>query len=272
MKKTLNIRSITALMLALSMLFAVASCDKEPVDERPELPPVESLQMDFSAFAEQPAAKKGTGSTVNNFLYSYLTVGFWNLSAGLVTVLPVMAYGHALQQTPVYMGDNSWEWSFDFNDVSMDYTVTLTAARINNEEFSVEMVVASALTSNQEVKWFDGVVRYDHTHASWTLYKDGTIALLGIEWNKDYETGEADLKYSYTEPDQNETGSFIMLEYMPEEVYDASYTISLTAGVTNIEWNTTTIEGRVKAPSHFGDDAWHCWDSHDNGLIDIDCL
>ena len=62
-----------------------------------------------------------------------------------------------------------------------------------------------------------------------------------------------------------------MADYRPDEFFDAAYNISLADGETNIQWNTTTIEGRVKAPNHFQDDAWHCWDSHANNLVDKVC-
>jgi hypothetical protein len=271
MKKYMNFRSITAIVLSVSLLFAVTSCDKEPVDERPELPPVESLMMDFSDFSTAPGGVKGTLNTYNNFWHSYITVGIWNVAATLVSVLPVTAYAIALQQTPVYVGDHTWEWSFDFPLNNVNYTAILTGARISNEEFSMEMVIAFAATPNAGVKWFDGVVRYDHTHATWTIYKDGTLPALEIEWNKNYETEAADLTYTVVESGHAEEESYISLAYMPDEFFDAAYTISLVDGMTNIEWNTTTIEGRVKAPVHFQDDAWHCWDTQANGLMDKVC-
>jgi hypothetical protein len=271
MKTNVNIKSISVVLLSIFILFTVSSCDKEPVDQRPELPPLESLAMDFSDFTEEPAGTKGTLVTYANFGYSYLTVAYFNVLATLVSALPVTAYTYALQQTPVYVGDKTWEWTFDFPWNFANYTATLTGARINNEEFSMEMVIALSAAPDAGVKWFDGVVRYDHTHATWTIFKNGTTAVLGIEWNKDFETGEADLTYTYTEPGQVETGSYISLAYLPGEVFDAAYTISLSDGMTNIEWNLDSVEGRVKAPAHFGDNDWHCWDSQVNGLVDKVC-
>ena len=262
MKKNSNIRSFIAITLSISLLFTTVSCDKEPVADRPDLPPLESLVMDFSDFNEQPRGKKGTDASYENFLHSYLTVFFWNVASTVTLALPVAAYGVALQQDPEYVGDHTWEWSFDFPLNSLNYTATLTGARISNEEFSMKMVIALAAAPNLGVKWFDGVVRYDHTHATWNLYKDGTVKVLEAVWNKDFETEEADLKYTYVEPEQDETGSYIMLAYTPEEFYDAAYTIQLAAGMTNIEWNTVTIEGRVMDPVKFGDSDWHCWDAN----------
>ncbi len=271
MKKFLNPTSIVSISLALSMLLSFTSCDKENVDNRPNLPPVESLVMDFSAFNEQPAGKKASELSSENFLHAYLSVVFWNVATTITMAVPVVAYGYALQQAPEYLGDNTWEWAFDFPLNNLDYTATLTGARISNEEFSMKMIIGLALAPDQGIKWFDGIVRYDHTHATWNFFKEGSVKVLEAEWNKDFETEEADLTYTYVEQEMEETGSYIMLAYMPQEIYDASYTISLAANETQIEWNTTTIEGRVMDLAKFGDTDWHCWDSKALGLVDRVC-
>lgn len=260
-----------AVLMTAILILSMISCDKEPVDQEPQLPPVESMMMDFSDFDEVPAASKGSASTYQNFTKAYFTVGFWNLSVGLVSAIPVAAYAHALQQGADYMGDNTWEWSYDFTLNSVSYAAILTARRISNEEFTVDMSIALSALPDQSVKWFEGVVRYDHTQADWTFYKDGSTTVLEIAWNKDFETEAADLTYTYTEPDQNETGSYVMWEYIPGADLDAAYTVSMSAGMTNIQWNTVSISGRIKEPASFGDDAWHCWDSKAMGFVDIDC-
>lgn len=267
MKKPLKLIAVFTLT---AMLFTVISCDKEPVENRPDLPPVESLVMDFADFISPPGAMKNSVSYVN-FVYSYTTISFWSASAVLVSALPVAAYKAALTHTPEFVGDNTWEWAFDFSWDGQEYVATLTGARMNNEEFSMEMVIAPEAMPDQGTLWFDGVVRYDHTSADWTFYREGTTAVLEIAWNMDFETEEADLTYTFTEPDHAETGSYIMWEYSPGELYDAAYTISMSEGMINIEWNTISIEGRVKAPSYFEDENWHCWDSYANQLVDIEC-
>lgn len=266
-----KMKLIAVAALGAFVMLTLGSCDNEPDDQKMDLPPVESMLMDFADFSDEPAAQKGSAYTYNNFLYSYVNVGFWNVAVTLVSALPVAAYGHALQQTPEYLGDNTWEWSCEFPLNGLNYLATLTGARLSNEEFSVEMVIAAALAPNAGIKWFDGVVRYDHTRADWTFFKDGTISVLEVGWNKDFETEAADLSYTFTEPGNLETGSYIKWEYIPENVYDAAYTISMAGGTSNIEWNLTTIEGRVMAPVAFGDDLWHCWDSQANGLADKVC-
>ncbi len=259
--------------MLVSMLWVSVSCDREPVEGRPDLPPMESLVMDFSAFDQQPGGMKGSIFTYENFLHAYFSVMFWNVASTATLAVPVAAYAHALNQDAVYLGDNTWEWSFGFSLQGASYEATLTGARLNNEEFSMEMVISMAGSPGQSMKWFDGVVRYDHTHASWNLYGEQGVKLLEAEWNKDFETEASELTYTYVEPGQEETGSFISYSSHPGEVYDASYTISLTGGEVLIEWNTTTLEGRVKDSSSFGDSEWHCWASRsaEGGLADVVC-
>jgi len=271
MKKYLKIRHLSLVLVVLGTLSAAWSCEKDKEEDPPELPPVESMLMDFSAFSEQPAGAKGTEATYANFLYSYATVGFWSLSATLVSALPVAAYGHALQQSPVYLGDQTWEWSFDFMLNNVQYSAILTSERLSNEEFSMDMSIGLAAAPATAVKWFDGVVRYDHTHATWTIYKDGTQPVLEIEWNKDFETEKADLTYTFVEQDHAQQGSYIMWDYNPGAGFDGAYNISLAEGMTTIEWNTETIKGRVMSMVQFQDEEWHCWDSKANGLADITC-
>lgn len=263
---------LSVMVLAWVVLFATTSCESEPKGDRPELPPAEILFMDYNDFAEEPGMTKGTEATYENFLHAFGTILFWHSPhITAYTALPLAAYTYALSQEAEYLGDNTWEWSYDINWFGTDYTVSLTASRVNNEEFSIEMDVALASLPNLGVKWFDGVVRYDHTQAAWTIYKEGTVAVVDAEMHKNYETGVASLQYTYVEPEMDETGSYILYAYDPEALLDASYTVSLAAGMTEIEWDTTTKEGHVKDEVKFGDADWHCWDSLANGLVDKTC-
>lgn len=273
MKKTLNFRILSAVVLALTVLFATTSCERQNKEDRPELPPAELLFMDYSDFNEEPGATKGSIESYENFIHAFATILFWNSPIITAhTALPVAAYKIAMAQEAVDMGDNTWKWSYDFSGGGENtYVVTLTASRINNEEFSIEMYVALASLPEMGMLWFDGEVRYDHTHASWTIYKEGTVAVVEAEMNMDFEAEAGSLKYTYVELGMEETGSYILYEYDSQGVYDASYTVSLSTGITEIEWETISKEGHVKDEVKFGDTDWHCWDSLANGLVDKTC-
>ena len=270
MKKNLfNLKTWMAILSVLLMVF-MASCEKEPVEDRPGLPPAESLIMDFSDFQEMPGNRKSTIS-YEHFTHAFLNVAYWNLFTSVTLALPVTAYGYALQQDPNYEGNYTWKWVYDFTWGNQTYTAQLTGKRISNDEFSMEMVIALKAFPDQGFKWFDGIVRYDHTHAAWNLYKEvegQPVKIIEVEWNKNFETDEGDITYTYVEPQQNETGSYIMYEENPGETYDAAYTISLSSGLINIEWNRTTKAGRIKDPVKFPGTEWNCWDVN---LVDMNC-
>ncbi len=267
----IRISRLTAIVMAVSLLIVSTSCDKEPVENRPELPPLESLMMSFSDFNAAIGNTKASGEPHLHFNYAFTSLAFWSGASALTIALPVAAYGYALEQGVEYLGDNSWEWTYSFQWIGQDYTATLTATRISNEEFSLEMIIAPSATPDQGVLWFDGVVRYDHTRANWTIYKDGSIEVLEIAWKKDFVLGDASLHYTYVEPQVLETGSYIKYEYAPLEMYDASFTVSLSRGTTMVQWNTTSKEGRVQDEERFDDAEWMCWDSLENGLVDKIC-
>lgn len=260
-----------AILLAITLLIVNTACDNEPTENRPELPPVESLMMTFADFDAPIAGTKASGEPHLHFNYAFTSLIFWSGASALTMALPVAAYTYALEQGVEYLGEDSWEWNYSFQWSGMDKTATLTATRMNNEEFSLEMIIASSAAPDQGVRWFDGVVRYDHTQANWTIYNDGGIEVLEVAWAKDFELGDASLLYTYVEPETLETGSYISYVYAPLEVYDASFTLSRSTGVTLIQWNTTSKEGRVQDEAKFGDAEWNCWDSLEMGLIDKVC-
>lgn len=261
---------LPAVLVMLALL--ASSCDKEKVENRPDLPLGEALIMDFSDFDEQPVQTKGIVSTYDNFIHACTTLGFWHTATTVTMALPVYAYFsiQSLSSNPEYLGDNRWRWSAEYQFQNLNYKATLTAERLNNQEFSLEMKIGLAAMPGQGVVWFDGIIRYDHTHAEWNLYRNdsGHSKVLEVVWNKDYETGESDLTYTYVEPSQDETGSYITMGKLPGHAYDAYYTVSLSTGMINIEWDMATKAGRVKDPVYFGDTLWHCWNDM---LEDIVC-
>ncbi len=270
MKKYSIISKSMVFILVISMIMFNTSCKKkDKPGEEPDLPPQESLIMDFSDFDSRPD-EKGKGTTYNNFVYSYLNVVFWSTISTGAIALPAAAYIHLLNQDANYLGDNTWEWVYNFTFNQTDYIATLTGARLNNEEFSMEMVIAEEANPGAGFKWFDGVVRYDHTAASWNIYKNiaSPVKVLEVDWTKDYEENTSSLTYIYTEPGQSETGSSITFGKDPSLDYNAWYTIDLSAETVEIQWDLITKAGRVRNEDYFLDNDWHCWDSN---LADIDC-
>ncbi|MBS0012186.1 MAG: hypothetical protein KFF49_12300 [Bacteroidales bacterium] len=268
MKKSSIIYRSLILLLIASLTVINTSCKGDKPGEKPQLPPQESLLMDFSDFDERPDLK-GKGTTYNNFVYSFLNVAFWHTVTTASLALPATAYVQLLNQNAMYLGDNSWQWSYTVTYEQTVYVASLTSKRLSDEEFSIELVIA--LESNPEAgfKWIDGIVRYDHTSASYNVYKNAAspVKVIEIDWTY-LELNTSSLTYTYVEPGQDETGSSITFGKDPSLEYNAWYTISLSSETIEIEWDMATKAGRVRNQAYFLDNEWHCWDA---SLVDIDC-
>ncbi|MFC2129206.1 hypothetical protein ACFLQX_00335 [Bacteroidota bacterium] len=257
------------LILALGLTMTFTSCEQEP--EVMDLPPKESLQIDLSAFPSDETGKKAAEAIFGNWFYSAANIVVWNVGIAANIIIPVAAYAEAFNHVPVYQGDNIWEWSYSVTIGADTYVASLLGARINNEEFSMKMYLTkSGMDGFEDFEWFTGVIRYDHTAASWSVSHSPAdpTAYLDIVYHKDFEAETADIRYTCVDSDHELYNAFIEYGIDPEYYYDAYYTISKTTGTTYIEWKTTSAEGRVMDEVHFSDEAWHCWDSQ---LLDVVC-
>jgi len=276
MKKT--VRFSKFLLIVVLMASVVLNGCKKDEDEGdpPDLPPQAALLMDFSAFEDQPGVKKSV-DTYQNFLQSYLTVWTWDVLAAAAVAIPTVAYAEALNNDPVYKGENSWEWSYSVPVNQIDFSARLVSKRISNEEFTLKFYVTTSspiyimgeLVTLDDFLWFEGTVRYDRTEASWTLYEAGTsAALLAIDWEKDWEKDTWIMKYEIIKTGDTEFGSFIEQGHTADPDYNAYFSVTYSSNNTEIQWETVGFSGRIKAEHFFGDTEWYCWDDN---KMDIDC-
>lgn len=257
--------------MALMVIFVLVatSCNKDEKNGAPEMPPIESFQMDFSDFQEFPDTTGNLKSLVGyqHFTYSYVTVGVWNLITAVALAVPVAVYLESFNHTPESLGDDIWQWTYS-KDV---YTARMVASRISNERFTIEMFISkTGGEAFEDFKWFEGTIRYDHTHASWQLYESpaNNVQWLDIEWTKDWEADTSQITYTNVKAGAEEFGSYITYGITDDADYDAFYTLYSAEGEVNIKYNTETKEGRVKAPVYFEDGEWHCWNEQ---FQNVDC-
>ncbi len=269
-----KLNSFFIIILMLSALI-ISSCEKDETPEIPALPPVDALVMDFSDFTENPGEKKSLiempGATYQNFVHGLANVTVWNIVVTVTMAVPTASYIAAFDNQPEYMGDNTWKWEYSVNSGAATYTAMLMTSRISNDEFKAEMYISKdGIGAFTEFKWFEGTIRYDRTHAIWTLFESPAVPneLLEIEWNKNWEEETSDISYTNIKSGDPENGSFIKYEITNDTDFDAMYTISTAANLVNIEWNLETKAGRISDPLKFGDNDWRCWNEL---LEDIDC-
>jgi hypothetical protein len=266
-------------MLAMALIFSV-SCSKtdEKVDpDAVELPPYETMAVDFGDFMDDSSNSGKIASTNakvgNNWLYPRVVVGLWNTALFTTLAVPVASFKSAFAHRPVFLGDNTWQWSYTVDGFTSQYAARLTGEVSGDVIIWKMYVTKSGIGAFDEFMWFSGESSKNGTHGHWVLNQsaDRPNKMLRIDWERaNEEIGS--IRYSWVRDlkDDESTDLFkdSYLEYgLQDGDYDVFYNVhaydeNMEEFVdVNIEWNRTSYFGRVMSPSYFQDEIWHCWDT-----------
>jgi hypothetical protein len=268
------------LTLAILNLMLV-SCERQQKDTPPELPPYESMVIDFSKFTVQEKdaiadLKSTCDTTMNNYQFAAFNVGLFSIIITVTLVVPVAAFYHSFSVEPVFLGDATWQWSCNYNVIGGTYSARLTG-QVRASDVKWEMYISKAgIGGFDEFKWYEGTSNLDGTGGQWVLNHSAQFPepMLQIDWER---TGTEVGEVTYTdvrELNNNRTpnanyGSYIEAGRTDAD-RDAYYNIHLESNGYDvfIEWSTTEYYGRVMAETSYLGPGWHCWDSYG---YDIEC-
>ena len=229
------------------------------------------MTIDFSNFdtgAKSAYITPGVKGTENsNYEFAATVAIIWKLIINTTLAIPVASFKLAVDQTPVYVSDKNWQWSYNVTVANVTYKARLTG-QIRATDVAWKMYVskdgAGAFT---DFLWFEGTSKLDATGGQWILYQSTTVpgAILQIDWTK---TGASigTVKYTYIKADSFNT-SYIVYG-LTTNALNAYYTIHyynsnlVKFSDVNVEWNTTSHEGRVNSIDYLGNANWYCWDSN----------
>ena len=266
-------KKLISLMMVLTFAaLAMVSCVKPDVKTPPELPPYESMAIDFSDFTNEKMAgdinyaEEGLWS---NYQWAALNAGVFNLLLTANLLVPVASFGTALHQEPEFIGDATWQWRFNVDGFSSAYSARLTGQVLGETVEWKMYITKSGVGAFDEFMWYSGTSQLDGSSGQWLLNHSAQFPepLLQIDWVRDGdEMGE--VKYTVVrELTDNRTinegyGSYIEAGKTAAAL-NAYYNIYLAENerYVDIAWSTTNFNGHVSDFTYFGDDAWHCWDS-----------
>jgi len=257
-------------------MIAISGCNKDEDNNdindnpAPQLPPESSMVMDFS-FLDGDTAKYKSTMTYKNWGWAAVNVTVWNAVLTLTLVVPVAAFYESFNHEGVYDPETgSWVWSYNFNAGGV-HLAELHASLVP-EGVKWEMFISKNNVYN-DFLWYSGTTNLSNTEATWELNhkpEDPTPFLL-IEWERDTQTGNSDIKYTNVVPGGVENGGYIFYGVNNSAIpFDAFYDIYSANydNLINIEWNRTLKDGRIRDEHHFSDFDWRCWDED---LLDIEC-
>jgi hypothetical protein len=271
------------ILLITSMLILISGCSKDssgPEEDPPTIPPQSTMIMDLSGFSTSsqamsiPGSVDGTSETLtkNNWSWAATNVGVWSIYVGIVNValsVPFTAFAATISEDPEYQGDATWLWEKTFPVLGIQHTAQLYGS-LEGDNVIWEMYITKENVYS-EFLWYRGVANVDATEGYWEFYKnpDSPTAYLRIDWHRT-EDQKGDIKYTNADPSAPEYGSYIFYDLLDSGDFDAAFDMFSAPNYNNtmVEWHRTNRIGRVKDADHFGDDAWHCWDSM---WEDVDC-
>jgi hypothetical protein len=275
---------VSLLLLPVILASILTSCNKKPPDA-PELPPEESMLIDFSNFesgkksADFLTISKGVENS--NWEFSALVAGTWKALIVTTLAVPVAAFKLSIDQTPTYLENNVFQWSFNVSVASVTYKARLTG-EIKTSDVQWKMYITKEGTGGfAEFLWFEGTSKLDGTSGQWTLNHSSTYQepVLQIDWTKS-SSSLGTVKYTYVR-EKNDSRvadpfktSYIEYGKTSSTTFDAYYNIkyySLTLqafSTVKVEWSTTGHNGRVQCAEYFGNANWYCWNSN---LVNITC-
>ena len=284
-------KKITSISLAIVLMAGLfLGCKKSDDQVAPILPPAGSMTIDFSNFtgtqksanieSQVNSVAAGDKSNLNT---AVMIAGVWNTLLGINLVVPVSSFKLAVNSTPSFLGENKWEWKYNFDVVGATYKARLTGL-VGLSDVKWEMNISrEGINAFPEVKWFEGSSNLDGKSGHWTLNhsKEFLEPMLQIDWDV-VGTGIGKIKYTYTRETKDDRSKDFFngssIEYgltTTNPLLNAYYNVHQNTSKTNlsfndlnIEWNTTTFNGHIKSNNVFFDDLWHCWNATGDN---VDC-
>lgn len=266
----------------LSIVCCIAgflSCSKneDPIATPPELPPYESIDIDFSKFQVQQKSaflyeESEKPNTLTNWEYSSLVVGVWSTLLKGTMAVPTAAFYHAFSDKPIVAGENLWQWSYDIPGFTSKYTARLTALSNESDVIWKMYISKEGIDSFEEFLWFEGISSLQNAEGTWTLYHSPEFPdkTLQLDWKK---SGEhiTKIRYTYVRElnSKGEADSFYnsYLEYGEQNhSFDIYYKVhAYNAELADfqdilINWDSHVFNGQVKSSGFYNDETWHCWD------------
>jgi len=193
---------------------------------------------------------------------AYLTVSYWTVTVQLALLQPAMLFKicHSTQPTP--LPDNSG-WVCRVSD-NKGFSAELTG-RVENDQVQWTMSVSGGTLSN--FVWFTGTSVITGREGSWTFYDTASGGTPSIRF--DYYMTDARNTVTVTVIDERNAGNSSYLEWaergndMSFEAFDAGKNEKFL-----ISWDKFTETGSI---SNLTSNEKYCWDTKQNGHVDIAC-
>jgi hypothetical protein len=269
------------LFVILGMLFTLQSCQKDDVNgapnnlTAPSIPPAALFTIPTQSFGVTGSNNAiSTRNDKSNWIHAGLNVLAWNTVVFVNTAVPLTAFGKAFDYDPVYLGDLTWEWAYQYQapeeNGATKYDVSLTGQYISDNNEVVWTMVVNVTGDSNKFTWYEGIVSRDHSSGLFTLNENpqNPNPYMSISFAKKEDNNDVTIRFSNIKANDPGIGDYIEWRTENGNEYDRAYDVFNKNSLLEIQASGATDKGRVRHPSHFNDNEWHCWNAAHNN---IDC-
>lgn len=268
--KTLKMKLVYALIAAMVLFSACSDDDGDGNPTAPQLPPQESMSANMGDFPSNgESSQANANGDKSHFTFAAGNVIFWQTLLNVQLAIPVASFQEAFNHSFEYLeAQGRWKSEYSVEVGNKNITATLYAERTDDEiEWEMYLTLPGQF---ENYLWFSGESELDNSGGTWVLYRSPSEPrpLLEIEWER--EDGEAiNSTYTLIDTQADKNGSYIQYGLTSETRFTHYYQVSITSQSEDdydalIYYNQETRVGSVQSTSHFGDDAFRCWDSNFN--------
>jgi hypothetical protein len=268
MHKRIQLLGRGGLVIVLAVAMFGCTNNTEPESPAPDLPPLQSMQMDLSFFGDPgtagaaAAAAEATGLKLN-FLNAAVRAAFVNVAVITVLTPPSLAFAAAIHTFPSY-DDGSYLWIYTWVDNGQDHQIRLRGTPDGNR---VDWELYVVLPGAEAELWFRGQSHTDRDEGYW-VFSDftapGDPEVLRIDWDVNSET-DAELRFLNIHAGREEEGD--ELRYRVDgPMHSIEFSDASTGEDWDIIWNEVDGSGSLRVPGYNNGER-ACWDTDQNDVV-----
>lgn len=262
-------RSLTHSLIAIGVAATMAVACGGP----PDLPPADT--MEFDLFKQDPAANGLTSADQSTTNVAIAGAAVWLVSTTvwLALVVPRATFAGTIATKATQDGDE-WVWTKTFALIGWESELR---ARTEGGSVLTEMYLTdlrAGRTGVEDFLWYTG--EHQPGSGQWLFYDPAVTsgAVLQIDWARN-AADDKDLVFTNINPDAATTKQGDSLSYglhsttASMAIHDEREGNDDSGGPIDfaVEWDTVTGAGKYTDK----DANEHCWDSLENGQVDVAC-
>ena len=167
-----------------------ASCAGTPStsgDYPPELPPVETIQMNFIQVKDDSLLTSvGSDTSVNHFSRATNLLAQWSETVTSYLKLPEAFLRSARNIQPELNKSNKWEWKYSASVNGTEYPLRLVASRKEKNKVKWELYISNAQLGLEDQLFFSGSSTTEGSRGAWTIFQrngESINELATLKWD-----------------------------------------------------------------------------------------